>query len=1254
MNPGDVIDGRFEILRRAGSGGMGVVYEGRDRDAGRKVALKVLSEKGEGLGDRFAHEIELLAALDHPHIVGYVAHGMAPSGAPYLVMPWLDGFDLQVRVGKEPLSVDETLTLARAVAGALGALHGKGLVHRDLKPSNLFLPRGRVDLVKLIDLGIARSSIPTRALTISGVLVGTPGYIAPEQARGDREVQPAVDIFALGCVLFECLTGQRLFAGQHLMAVLAKVLLEDAPRVRELRADVPEELDRLIHRMVAKDPERRPRDGAELGRWLADVALGPATVVPPPPLAAPTSALTGTEQRVVSVVVVVLPKHAPDALGERDATRVDLDPFRSTSARFGVRVHLLAERTAIALAPEGISAADQAAVLARFGRYVAEALPGASVALATGTAVTAGRLPVGEAIDKGIAMVRGALPGEGVCIDDVSAALITSRFDIRRSDKRLVVEGERTSLDPTRLLLGRPTSCIGRDRELSLLDGTFGACVQGAGPKVVLLTAPSGAGKSRVAHEFVRRLRGADASPSARVLQARGDPLHQSTPYGLVGQSVRHAFDLREREDDVQRRDVLEAGVRGLLPGSDVVRITAFLGELAGVLFDDAGNLPLRAARQSALAMADQVRLAFEETLRALGRKTPIVMVLDDLHWADDASVRLLDAALRRLDGAPLLVIGLARPELHERFPGLFAKRDLTEIRLPPLPPRACARLVQEAMGEGAADDDVARLVARSEGNAFYLEELIRAAAESALRRSSPPPPLSGREGLPKTVLAVAQSRLERLQPRVRKVLRAASVFGDRFWIEGVATLVGETPAAVEPLIDALVEQEAVGPVEDARLPGVRELAFRHALLRSAAYETLTEDDRALGHRLAAEWLAAVGEDAEVVAIHWLDAGQRVRAAAQFADAAETRWARAQADASARCAARALLVWEPSRDDLSVVVGRVRRLAESLEACRRVDARDVIAGLERHVVQAPSAKTIAHAAIDGAVSVADLAGGGDAARVLSYAARALGAIADFDGALALLERARSAAGEDDAALRHTRYSLAKIAYGRGEVAEAGGILSGLVLPADSRDRLDVLLVLAAAAASLEGRPALPRALDFVARAAATAEDDPVAQAQCLRMRFLCHSCAGDHDRAAEVAQEGVDFARRGGLRFEECAHLHNLGESWLLLGRPEDARSPIVAARELAHDLGAARAMFPNDVLLAYIDGDDPLIARLAEEASAANDSWHELHARYWRGRLLVSRGAPEASGELHRAEVLARRLGVREIAEDCARLAGS
>ena len=1233
-----------------------MVYQARDLVNGGNVALKILIGGEQGLAERFAQEVRLLSVLEHPHIVGYVTHGATADGAPYLVMPWLDGCDLQEKLRDRPLSVEETLMVARGVADALAYLHRRGLVHRDLKPTNLFLPHGELQNVQLIDLGIARGTVPARPLTLSGVLLGTPGFIAPEQAYGAHGVAPTVDIFALGCVLFECLTGRRLFSGSNVMAVLAKVLLEEAPRLRELRVDVPDSLERLIARMVAKEPELRPQDGAELQDWLADLdrpVSSASGMLPPPP------SLTTSEQRMVSVLVAVLAPAALSGVAVLDITRAEVNPLQAHSARFGVGIHALGEGVAVALAPEDLSAADGAAVLARFGAFVAQTYTGAQVALATGSATTEGeaRMPVGAAIDRGVAMVRagGTQGGRGVEVDEVTSALLTSRFDVRREGPNAYLKGERLSLDPTRLLLGRPTSCVGRERELTILSATLEECVEGGGPKVVLVTAPPGAGKSRTRHELARRL-ALLTDVKSTVIQCHGDPLHVTTPYAQVAQAVRQMIGLQGVENQLQIRQRISDHVASLLPSAQVLRVTDFLGELIGATFDDGEHIALRAARHNEVAMADQVRLAFEDFVRAWCKRTSLLLVMEDLHWCDAMSVKLLDGALRKLTGSRLMLLALARPEVHDRFPHLWSNRHITEVRLPPLTPQASTRLVREVMGDKATDEEVGRIVDRSEGNAFYLEELIRAAVERARRRSSLPPPLP-REGLPETIIAVAQARLERLEPEVRKVLRAASVFGESFWAEGVGALVGDSPQSVAAIIEKLVEHEAVVPSAVPSLAGMTELSFRHALLRRAAYATLTEDDRILGHRLAASWLESADEDREVIALHWLEAGDRVRAAQAFADAGETRLARAQADAAARCAARALLLTDDGATDLETILSRFRVLADGLETARRIDHQEVMAGLEEHVelpedVRGPRPqRTLVHVAVERCLDAVASAGPSAIATAFSRGAVALGAVSDFTGARALLARGIALVPEEDPNARALRYAAAKVAFWDGEWLAVVDNLSTTVLPADIRKRVTMLVHLATAVVSVDGREALARGLDYAARAQILADalvDDPVAQVNCAKARLLCFYFAGEYHRAAEAADESVDLARAAGLRYEEGMHLCNAGEFWLRVGKLEKGRAALVASRNIADDLGSASLRYHNDMLLSFLDGDADRLLELANGSRDADHPWLELHARYWLARVLASRSDPAARGEYVLTLDLAREHRVRMIAEEC------
>ncbi len=314
MLPGSLFADRFEALRAAHSGGMGTVFRARDRVSGAEVALKVLFGQGAQDVERFTREATILAGLGHPGIVRYVAHGMARSGEHYLAMEWLEGEDLSARLARRGLTMGESLSLVRRAAEALAAAHQRGLVHRDLKPSNLFLVRGDVEGVKIVDFGIARLGLDAARVTRTGVLLGTPGYMAPEQIQGPPVHDPRADVFALGCVLFECLTGRAAFEGSTAASVLAKILLQEMPRTRALRPEVPAAVDQLTARMMARDPEERPRDGAAVAAAIAalgDLAKLPGGAAPPvDPRRAPgptpsdaTTSLTMSEARLVSVVL---------------------------------------------------------------------------------------------------------------------------------------------------------------------------------------------------------------------------------------------------------------------------------------------------------------------------------------------------------------------------------------------------------------------------------------------------------------------------------------------------------------------------------------------------------------------------------------------------------------------------------------------------------------------------------------------------------------------------------------------------------------------------------------------------------------------------------------------------------------------------------------------------------------------------------------------------------------------------------------
>jgi serine/threonine protein kinase len=259
MEPGACV-GRFRVDREAGAGGMGRVFRATDMESGAAVALKVLHGDDRSDLERFDREVSLLASMAHPGIVRYVAHGRTESGLPYLAMEWLEGPTLSQHGRGRLASVDVSVRLVGKLAEALGAAHARGIIHRDVKPQNVILVHGDVGAPKLLDFGIARPRDGV-GLTVAGAVLGTPGFMAPEQARGESDIDARVDVFGLGCLLFWCLAGRAPFAGEHLVAILTKTLFDAVPPMRTIRGDVPEAVDRALEAMLAKVAADRPADG---------------------------------------------------------------------------------------------------------------------------------------------------------------------------------------------------------------------------------------------------------------------------------------------------------------------------------------------------------------------------------------------------------------------------------------------------------------------------------------------------------------------------------------------------------------------------------------------------------------------------------------------------------------------------------------------------------------------------------------------------------------------------------------------------------------------------------------------------------------------------------------------------------------------------------------------------------------------------------------------------------------------------------
>jgi serine/threonine-protein kinase len=305
--PQDISPEHYTIERELGRGGMATVYVARDTKHGRRVALKVLkSELAASLGaERFRREITLAASLQHPHIVPVHDSGETTSGVLWFTMPLIEGESLRDRLRRQrQLSIDEAVRITREVALALDYAHRHGVIHRDIKPENILLVD---DQAMVADFGIARAVAtagPGGALTATGMAVGTPAYMSPEQAAGERAIDARTDIYSLGVVLYEMLAGEPPYTGPTAQAIAAKMLTGDVPSVRRSRPSVPEAIDSVIRQALSPVPADRFASGAAFASALQTAervaSAPPATPQPSVSPGAPVS------RRRISVLGLVL------------------------------------------------------------------------------------------------------------------------------------------------------------------------------------------------------------------------------------------------------------------------------------------------------------------------------------------------------------------------------------------------------------------------------------------------------------------------------------------------------------------------------------------------------------------------------------------------------------------------------------------------------------------------------------------------------------------------------------------------------------------------------------------------------------------------------------------------------------------------------------------------------------------------------------------------------------------------------------
>lgn len=505
-------------------------------------------------------------------------------------------------------------------------------------------------------------------------------------------------------MLYECLTGQPPFVADHVAAVLVRILFEEPVSIEEHRPGLSASLSALVGRMLAKSAAERLADAAalriEIQRLgeLPEPALG-ATLAGPKPKA------HGFAEQEQSLFSIVLAASSQEDLGlgatqPGSAARLedtDRQSLLRALAALGGTPDFLANGTLVVTVPPLGSAQDQATLAARAALLIKERWPDAAVSMATGRGAVKGRTAVGEVVEvaarslkTGSQQVAGK-PSTGVIIDLLSTKLLEGRFALAPQAGGALLLHEERDMDASWPLLGKPTPCVGRDAELGTLESQLAGCIEESEARVVLITAPPGVGKSRLRHEFLRRIE--KRSEPITVLLGRGDMMRAGAPYGMLRAAIHRLCGISGSEPLDIQRERLRARVAQHLASAEADRVVLLVGELCNVPFSEDGKSFLQAARQDPKLMRDCLRRAFLDFLAAECTSAPVLLILDDLHWGDELTVSLLDEALRLQAIAPLFVLAFARPEAHEIFPKLWHSHKVQEIPLKALSKKACERL---------------------------------------------------------------------------------------------------------------------------------------------------------------------------------------------------------------------------------------------------------------------------------------------------------------------------------------------------------------------------------------------------------------------------------------------------------------------------------------------------------------------------------------------------------------------------------
>ncbi|HUF25835.1 MAG TPA: tetratricopeptide repeat protein [Gemmatimonadaceae bacterium] len=1280
----------YQIGECLGAGGMGVVYRGWDEVLERAVALKFLPphlNTEPGAKQRFLREAQAAAALEHPNICTIYEIGEGGDGQLFIAMPFYEGETLKERISRGPLEVDDALDLAIQCARGLEHAHTHGIVHRDIKPGNLVIAPGGV--LKIVDFGIAKLTRVT--VSGSGSMRGTVAYMSPEQARGDQ-VDGRTDIWSLGVVLYEMLLHDRPFGGDHDQIVLRAILESEPPRASRSRPEVGPSLDGALARALAKRADDRFSSAAELAAELERVrAIGRDGVQS-------SDALPGVppdgERRQATIVVSTLPGYGDllDAVSPEQLASV-MRQIRDAAAE-------IARRHGGALSPAGeeelvllfgiptaheddcIRAVRSALELHQRVRLMSEDFErsaGQTLDLHTGVdsgPVVARPAPsgLGYQVTGDAARVSAQLSAHAaadeVWISPECRRLVAPFFETQarepvvlrqREDPLVPLRVIRESGLQTRLEAAERaslTAFTGRDHELAMLRRCRDRALRGAG-QLATVVGEAGMGKSRLLHEFRHEL----DRDQVEVLRGRCQSYGSGTAYLPFIEALRGMLRLGDIDDPAGQIVEVLAAVRHVGPElEEFIPLYLSLLSIPSEEYIVPGHLR---GEQFRLAMQEALAAAF--TLSALQR--PAVVLLEDWHWADDASHAVLEQLIEVAADYPLLLVVTYRPGYGVRWAGASQH---TPLGLQPLEKESSLAMLMSLLHAEHVPDDLSSVLhERTGGNPFFLEEICQALLEEGtIQVEQGRVRLTGSADaleLPETIQAVIRTRLDRLDRDSREILRLASVVGREF----SRSILDRTLSEIGRLPNALQSLKRAGLIQQTRVVPDAAYRFKHVLTQEVAYGSLLEHQRKDLH-------GRVGEAIEAVHQHRIEEHLE-RLAHHFSRAA--KWRKA-VEYALRSAARAdeLRQFSEALQILERALGWLTRVREDsghsetwiaiLLRQERLCETLGLRGRQEQIIG--ELITVLEAAGDRATLAEAYVRQGDVCTLVRR----------FDDAESALQRSLLIRQElaDAVGERYTLRSLGLLRWHQGRDEEALAFVErALTIDRQLGDLQAILGDLSNIALVLKGMGEYERARAFLEDAVRLLADSPtgartpqaaIKQSYILHNLAIVHRALGDNDRAQDYLRQSQAHTANSRLPIQLSYHLTTEAHLRLQQGEIDESLGLYHEAVELTRKAefapGLAQSLrFLGELLLGlgrraealpHLREAAGLFAQLKDQATESL-LWcrvaflHEQDGRYgdamaaWGRARTLRRASSDRAGEMEAVEGLARvtRLHVAE-----------